>query len=418
MNRPPSPPRTDEVALADSGPAAPPHSFRRRWRPLGGWPWFAGRLAATTQTGASRTPPKPVLALARPRRMKQTGQAVFLWAFAFYAVAQLTLFLALDYEQPVETVYHAKWPELTRLVAREPERPLVVMVGSSRTYRAFQAGQMDGLPDGQGQRIKAYNFGVPAFGALREWMFVRDMFEKGIRPRLLVVEYLPPLLNRPCRGLVSEEKWISAPWLSVSHLVRLSPYLVNPRQKAQEWAAARLAPWFAFRYHLQCDLEMSLRTGGLPPSIELYQDRWGLRYAETWTPEQMVELLRNSQYMYEATLAHLRLGDGPCRAMRDLLDRCQKEKVPVLLVLMPESTVFRSWYKTPGLAEARRLLGQLSETYGARVLDTTELLADEDFSDGHHVHASGAQIFTGRLIEEVQQILAPSRPAGEEAATP
>jgi hypothetical protein len=95
--------------------------------------------------------------------------------------------------------------------------------------------------------------------------------------------------------------------------------------------------------------------------------------------------------------------------MGDLLERCREERIPVLLVLMPESTAFRSWYKAEGLAEARRRLTALSQTYGAHVLDTTELLADEDFVDGHHVLASGAQAFTSRLNEEVERLM--RRPA-------
>ena len=42
-----------------------------------------------------------------------------------------------------------------------------------------------------------------------------------------------------------------------------------------------------------------------------------------------------------------------------MLDRCRREGIPAVLVRMPESTNFRSWYRPEGLAEIRRLFEEL-----------------------------------------------------------
>jgi hypothetical protein len=91
--------------------------------------------------------------------------------------------------------------------------------------------------------------------------------------------------------------------------------------------------------------------------------------------------------------------------MRDLLECCRREEIPVALVITPESTVFRSWYSSSCRVETSDLLAELRAKYGVEVIDATEWLDDEDFTDGHHVAESGARKFTARFLVEVQRIL-------------
>jgi hypothetical protein len=120
---------------------------------------------------------------------------------------------------------------------------------------------------------------------------------------------------------------------------------------------------------------------------------------------ERLRLLGVTWYTFYPTLRRLSVGKGPSRALRDLLDLCRREEIPVVLVLMPESAVFRSWYAPESLAPARGLLAQLRETYGVRVIDASDWLADKDFVDGHHAQGSGADVFTTRLREELGRIL-------------
>ncbi len=105
------------------------------------------------------------------------------------------------------------------------------------------------------------------------------------------------------------------------------------------------------------------------------------------------------------SLAHFRLGQGPTRAMRDLLECCRNERIPVALVLTPESTTFRAWYQPECLKTMRDLLDELRATYGVEVIDATHWLDDNDFMDGHHLDISGAEKFTARMEDEVRRLL-------------
>src|SRR5262245_35421927 len=98
--------------------------------------------------------------------------------------------------------------------------------------------------------------------------------------------------------------------------------------------------------------------------------------------------------MYHASLQQFRLGEGLSRALRDLLECCGQEGVPVAFVLLPEATDFRKWYSPQGLADAHCLLAELRDAHGVTVIDATDWVADEDFIDGHHVHRRGARVFT------------------------
>jgi hypothetical protein len=99
--------------------------------------------------------------------------------------------------------------------------------------------------------------------------------------------------------------------------------------------------------------------------------------------------------------------------MRDLVERCRREQIPLVLVLMPESSDFRTWYSPEGLAEARRLLAELRDGCGVPVIDASAWVPDDGFKDGHHLMEKGAEVFTTRLREELRPFLARGEDANE-----
>ena len=354
-----------------------------------------------------------ILSLARPRRMARRGRAFAFWLVACYGLIQFAVGILLDCWHPAafETVLRTKREQVRELARRTQGQPLVVMLGSSRTDAAFQAGRLNGQPGPDGRPLAAYNFGVPAAGAMHEWLYLRDLLERGIRPRLLLVEFLPPLLNAPARGLVSEEAWTQARWLTGSQLRRLWPYITRRRRKVYQWLESRLAPAAAYRQDMRIWLNAELAPGG-PQRINP-QDEWGCRFPLLFTPEQCRERLDLTCNQYGPTLRDFRLGKGPCRALHHLLGCCRREGIPVALVIMPESSTFRSWYSPHARAVMQRLLEEARTRYGAEVIDAQHWLADEDFSDGHHPLPAGAERFTTRLIPEIKRLLARSAPAAQ-----
>jgi len=362
-----------------------------------------------------------VLALARSRRLRQSAGAVACWFLLFYALSQWAIGLVVDRCRPVpfEIVRRVKGRQIRELAARAPDRPLVVMLGSSRVDQAFQAGRLAGLPGPDGRPLLAYNFGVPASGALHEWLYLREMLDAGIRPRLLLVEYVRPLLGVPRRGLISEEEWMAAPWSRPERLVRLWPYLDRPRRKAYEWLAARLAPAYTFHADFDVWLQLTLHPERFPRDQSYDQDVWGWRLPEPLTDADCAARLHVCRLQYAATLAQMHPGNASRRALHDLLACCRREGIAVALIVMPESNAFRSYYSPQGWAESEQLLAELSNTHGVEVIDAGHWIDDREFADGHHLRAEGATRFTTRLIGEIQRLLRQSPlPAAARSSLP
>jgi hypothetical protein len=114
--------------------------------------------------------------------------------------------------------------------------------------------------------------------------------------------------------------------------------------------------------------------------------------------------------MYFNSLQRFQLGQGPLHALRDLLDRCRRERLPVALVVMPETAEFRTLYPRHAQADIQQVLSDLRQDFGVEVVDASDWLADEDFDDGHHLLKSGATNFTSRLVKEVHSLLERTRP--------
>jgi hypothetical protein len=338
---------------------------------------------------------------------------------AFYGVAQLAVrgFMATQPQPPWVQAWYEKWHKIHLLVASEPDRPLLVMLGSSRTDRALKAGQLNGLPGPEGKPYLAYNLGLPGAGPLRMGLTLRELLEVGIRPRLLLVEFVFPFLNEPHRDVSSEEAWPMGPWLSLTELFRLCPYYRYPGRIIGDWIEMRLATSYGMRSEIQrrvCEVcDPDTFHVEVPP-----HDPWGYEIPEPLTDKVRAREIVNTVRMYVRGLRRYCLGEGPTRALRDLMTLCRREQIPVVLVLMPESSAFRRLYNPEGLAEALRLLEELRDTYGAKVIDGSNWVADGDFIDGHHVVASGAAVFTTRLREELGRLLPCPGDAGRPPGDP
>ncbi len=353
--------------------------------------------------------PTRVVAIARRRRLVQSGRSVVLWAGMVFVLSQLVVGMVAErwLLSPYEAIWRQKREQLRTLAAREPDRSLVVMLGSSRTDSAFQAGRLNGLTGPDGRPVVGYNLGIPAAGPLHEWLFVRTLLDRGIRPRLLLVEFLPPMLNQPRRnGGVSEEGWYATSWVSASDLVHLWPYLARPRKKGYEWLEARLAPAYGYRADLHTWLKKQRHPDASPPDrVQLPSDDWG--YLLPGAPPPPDRCRREvACKMWAPTLEQIQPGRGPCQALHDLLARCRREGIPAALVIMPESSFFRSWYSPRSRAAVQRVLAELRAVHGTPVIDANQWLDDDDFFDGHHVLERGADKFTARLRVEVQRLLA------------
>lgn len=377
-------------------------------RPSGMWLATLRRSLAARmlRRGSDNPPPNTNFALARPRRMKGSARAVLIWSLLIYGFSAVVLTCIMTRWHPngFEQNYWRKWRKFQRFAAEERERPLAVMLGSSRAAALFKAGLMDGRLAPNGQHWRAYNFGVPATGPMREWMHLRDMIDQGIKPRLIIVEYLPPLLNEAHTGLYTEENWVMPEWTTVHQYFRFRPYLARPMRKASEWVEARMAPWAVYRLCLHSWLRLRMGWANQDNLVIDNYDRWGCRVHEAFTPQKRAVFIA-AAHDYIPSLQHFRLAKGLCRVWHDMLSYCQREGIAVVLFVPPESNEFRSWYPASCLTKVEGLLTELHQTYGVQVIDARKWLNDNEFVDGHHANAKGSLKFTVRMLRELRAYL-------------
>ena len=163
-----------------------------------------------------------------------------------------------------------------------PNRPLVLVFGSSRTEYGVSPADMD-FPDEPGSPL-VYNFGYSGAYPLGMWLQLSRALDDGLRPKAVLVELAYAHVR--CDGPAEEQfpKW--GPRFSESDLRRFAPYTKDESVFRRDLAAARRNPWAARRVPLVSDLlpDWQLNT------IRSDHDRWeGMdRYGRTFLRPESV----------------------------------------------------------------------------------------------------------------------------------
>lgn len=405
----------DEMGEADRSAATAPIRY----------PQSAVRYPLLTLAeGGSRPPrtsPRKPLSVARIRRMRLKARSLLWWIPLWYVLGQLCLFLWIDesWQLPRTRAEHEKWEQVHERMAEAPDRPLVIMFGSSRTDWSFQAGRMSGQPGPDGRPLLVYNMGLPTAGPMHSSYYLTRLLDEGVRPRLVLLEFVATHLNQSRRGLQSEEHFTLPRWCSLDQLLYFRPYFSSPRRALGEWLEAKIAPWFGYRFFIR---EQILgRQSPIPTLDQVRQpmDAWGCRILcdDPATPEYRAQRWAYAFNMYSRSLEQFKLGAGPARAMHDFLARCQREKLPVAIVVPPVTREFQDLYPQEAKVELDHFLADLVKRYDARLIDASDWMKMEEFDDGHHLLKAGADKYSTRMFGEIQKLLAQTQPAAAQQAT-
>jgi hypothetical protein len=343
---------------------------------------------------------------AAPRRDRRRSAAAAL-AAGVVAAALLHLGLAVAAEASRlvrDPVYADKERKLARLErALPPGSPVVVFVGTSRTGNGFDAGRaQELLTDALGRPAGAFNFGTPASGPVTHLLHLRRLLAGGHRPALLVLEILPPTLAELPDGPL-EGRFAGGAAFGWDELDWAAGYGFPVERLREQRRKAVVAPWYGLRFQV---------LGRLFPTALPYhlrydwsrgpdQNGWNPMLVEEVDDAQRAAGFSRAKLEYRDILAGLKLGAGPTRALRDLLELCRERGIPVVLVRMPEGSGFRALYPRGVAARVERFLGELAGEFRCRVADCREWMPDDAFADGHHLLRGPAGAFTERLTREV-----------------
>jgi Protein of unknown function (DUF1574) len=332
----------------------------------------------------------------RPRRVLVSALISFaiILAAASYWVEHF-----LPYARDPE--FTTKIRTLQALLQQGPGRPLVLMLGSSRTLLAFQAGQIHGTY--QGQPILAFNMGMTASGPFTQLLCLRRMLAAGIHPDLLLVEVFPLLFNHAGQHPL-EEVWLQSGRMRFSELVRLENCHSDRLRLIKRWCLARLTPWTGIRSWAEQEvMRMDTRAAGRASNIPAgMMDRFGWKphFPNGITADMRSHMLQVTYSQYRDCMRQFHPGRPQRQAFDSLLDICRQNQIPVALVIMPEGNDFRSHYAPRLREQLQTLICRMAQDRHVPLHDASDWVPDQDFSDSHHVLPSGAATFTQHLMRE------------------
>jgi hypothetical protein len=355
------------------------------------------------------------------RRCQHTGRARsgLLWGLGGFLTLQLLLILGIEHRAPDlrDLPYAQKIKRLRHRTEDGPTRPLtVVMLGSSRTVFGVKAGRLEKpLEEATGRPVVAFNFGMYGSGPVMNLVTLRRLLADGVRPDLVLIEVLPPLLcDSP---YLHEVQRIAADHLWWSDLQTVERFgRARPGLRRDWWASCPM-PCYSHRFAIVSRIAPSFLPWRLRVDWFSGIDDSGSVYppALLISPQQRTAALESTRTEYAPYLTEFHLGGPVCQALREALALCREKGIAAALLLMPEGPQFRSWYRPADWACIESFLGEVSREYGAPIVNAREWLAEEDFSDSHHLLPAGAAKFTDRLGREALPRLLPGREASNGA---
>lgn len=262
--------------------------------------------------------------------------------------------------------------------------------------------------------MAAFNFGIPAAGPVTNLINVRRLLSAADRPDLLVLEVMPPLFAMTPAG-AAEAKYLAAHRLRDDEL-NIAVAHGFPREQAHPWHADRFVPCYRLRFPVLGRLAGSW----LPPMLRcgasrMADDSGWLRPVHDFVSDtgrrDGVALARGQYY---DLLQHLCFDEPTVGALEETLRLCRSKRVPVVMLLMPEGTQFRSWYPPTVDEQITARLGEFGRRYDVGVLDARYWLADDAFSDDHHLLPAAAERFSERLAREIGPRLSAANPVRSE----
>jgi hypothetical protein len=300
-------------------------------------------------------------------------------------------------------------------IAENPHRPLLLMLGSSRTVASFMPEKLPPLQTASGEQPLVFNFSHLGAGPGMNLLELHRLLRNGIRPDWLMVEIMPPQLGDPSQSILTS-------LAGATDLPVTSRYL-HPLKVYGRFARGHLVPCYKYRrfliHHAVPDWlppgdwqENQFALGPLGGDYGLFKKPPELPPA---LAQQQIALARAD---YFPDLQDLRVVDLSNRAMHELLGICRKEGIPVVLFISPEGKDFQSWYAPRSRKTVDDFCTALSREYRVPLIDARNWLDERGFLDSHHMLLRGAEEFTEKLGRWVLRPLVAGKPLAGDGLRP
>ena len=271
-----------------------------------------------------------------------------------------------------------------------PDRPLVLVLGTSRTLNSFDPSAMGFPNEARAHRWRS-SAGMAGAWPIHYRLNLQRYRAAGIRPGAVLVELLPAALSRAdgADALCAE----FAPRLTAADLRRLTPYLDDPARLYWRWALKRANSWHALRWVVISRLAPDWQPTQLDDPNRNTLDAYGFtKYWHDTVPDD--ERRRNLEKVavgYQFAAGHIAVSEPSERALRELVADCRAAGIPIAFFITPESPTFRTWYTPESRAAMAAFARVLSVELGCPVFEAPTDYREEDFADGHHMLAPAAK---------------------------
>lgn len=353
--------------------------------------FFVG--AKAREPGAPPAPP-------RTRSRRGARRALVAGAVLVLAVNGLAL-LALSDARVRDPEYGRRATRLRDRVKENPTRPVVVVLGSSRTAMGVSPTEWEATRPNDPSRPDPLLFNMANLGGgpVMELMTLRRLYADGFRPNVVLIEYWPAFFHY-------EDGWAEPNRIVTDRLMECDRQLVrdyfpDPARTEAAMDARRLNPLFANRERLL----MSAMPSWIPPVRRADAgwtglDPWGWLPGYDLKPDQTdwrAQAVENCSKIYRPVFAKYRISPVADRAVREAVALARENGAAVGFVFLPESSEFRNLYPQRVTQRAGEHLSKLSRELNVPVIDCRDWMPDGSIVDGFHLSKVGAGEFTRKL---------------------
>ncbi len=340
------------------------------------------------------------------RSMRRRASNSIISALAFFVSFQLVFNLVVQrrHIELRDPEYGYRLTTLKGGIRREPDRPLLILLGSSRTELGIVPSQLQSGISESDKSPFVFNMALAGSGPVLELLCLKRLLAEGIHPRWVMIEVLPATLFE--EPVWSNRRFLDVNRLSVEDLQLLSKYTPVPDRLLSLWVESHVVPCDTHRFLLMSRYAPQWLPQGVRTDEWRIMDQNGYHHgvfslvgAEQLRPKRIVIAERQ----YASALKRFVLSSISDRAMHDLLDLCYDQHIQPLLYLMPEGDQFRSWYPPAVDKSIRTYLEKLTQEYGLPLVDARKWMREEDFVDSHHLVEPSAWAFSKRFGTEISQ---------------
>jgi hypothetical protein len=354
------------------------------------------------RTEAIRAPQKALRPRLSRSQMQAKARAVVLGAAAMFILAQFGLRGVIEEARPElrDPTFEIKARRYGALKSQVSPAPAsVLFMGSSMTVFGADAAAVDG-PASQvlGRPVVAYNLGVAGSGPFTQMLYLQRLLRRGAKPDFVVLELSGLCFSH--EDPFGEMKHFPGQMLSRHDLDTVTRYSADADEVYRDWLEAYLVPVHGHRLTIVSQAAQIF----LPPNdrLELWEniDAHGWRRMATPKPDEHARILTNVKKTFEPQMARYKVGPSPVRAMQELGKLLVSERIPTLLVWMPEGPLMRSFYSLEAAQSLRSAFERLSHEHGFPLVNARAWLEEDAFWDSVHMTEAGGSAFTDRLLRE------------------